>query len=110
MIAAVVATPGAIVVNGLPVAVTIAIAATVLVALGLFVVMRRRTMRLTALTVGVSAASAAAILVGSLLVGGSLAQPPAAEADENAGTRGVTQQPIEAKLTGLQLPTLSFED
>ena len=106
MIAVLTAAPAATAVSGLPVAVTIAIAAVALVAVGMLVVVLRRTMRLTGLTVGISVASAAAIVVGALLVGGSLTQPPAAAADENPLQKGAAQQPIEAKLTGLQLPTL----
>lgn len=110
MIAVFMVAPAANAIDGLPVAVTIAIAVTALVAIGMLVVVLRRTMRLTGLTVGISVASAAAILVSALLVGGSLTQPPTAAANENSGSKGATQQPIEAKLTGLQLPTLAFEE
>lgn len=91
---------------GLPVAVTIAVAATAAAALVMLVVMMRRTMRPTKLTVGISVVSALAVLVGALLVGGSLTQSPTAEATENSVPRSVTVPPIELKLTGLQLPTI----
>jgi hypothetical protein len=106
MIAVLTAAPTASAVNGLPLAVTIAVTVTALVAVGMLVVVLRRTMRLTGLTVGISIASAAAIVVGALLVGGSLTQPPAAVADGIVLQKVAVQQPIEAKLTGLQLPTL----
>jgi hypothetical protein len=100
------AVPLASATNGLPIAVTIAVAATALAAIGMLVVVLRRSMRLTVLSAGLSAATAAAVLVGALLVGGSLTQSPAAAAGEEPATKGAAQQPIEAKLTGLQLPTL----
>jgi hypothetical protein len=92
--------------NGLPLAVTIAAAVTALVAIGMLVVMLRRRMRLTPLSGGLSGAAAAAVLVGALLVGGSLTQPSTAVAGGDTLYKGVAQQPVEAKLTGLQLPTL----
>jgi hypothetical protein len=91
---------------GLPVAVTIAVAATAAVALVMLVATSRRTARPTKLTVGLSVFSALAVLVGALLVGGSLTQSPTAEATGGDVPRSVTVPPIELKLTGLQLPTI----
>jgi ABC-type nickel/cobalt efflux system permease component RcnA len=110
MIAVFSVAPAATALDGLPIALTIAFAATALVAIGMAVVVLRRKTRLTGLTAGLSVASAATIIVGALLVGGSLTQPPAAAANENPASRGAAQQPIEAKLTGLQLPTLAYAD
>ena len=89
--------------SGYPVAVTIAVAATALVAIGMVVVMLRRTMRPTRLTVGISMVSALAVLVGALLVGGSLTQPPTAAAEQDRAPKGVA---VVDKLEGLQLPTI----
>jgi hypothetical protein len=97
-------------INGVPLAVTIAVAVTALVAVGMMIVGLRRTHRLTGLTAGIGAASVLAILVGALFVGGSLTRPSAANADEDHGTRSVGSAPIEAKLTGLQLPTLALPE
>jgi hypothetical protein len=106
MNAVLVATPMAPTPNGLLLAVTIAVTVTAVVAIGMLVVALRRRMRLTPLAGGLSGAAAAAVLVGALLVGGSLTQSPAAVAGGDTVSKGVAQQPIEAKLTGLQLPTL----
>lgn len=92
--------------SGLPVAVTIAVAVTAVVALVMLVVTLRRTIRPTKLTVGISVISALAVLIGALLVGGSLTQPSTAAATENPATRTVGTAPIELKLSGLQLPTI----
>lgn len=92
--------------SGLPAAVTIAVAVTAVVALVILAVMLRRTLRPTKLTVGISVVTALGVLIGALLVGGSLTQPSTAAATENAPARGVADAPIELKLTGLQLPTI----
>jgi formate-dependent nitrite reductase membrane component NrfD len=94
------------VVTGMPVAVTIAVAVTAAVALVMLAAMLRRTLRPTRLTVGISVISALAVLVGALLVGGSLTQPPTAAATEGSTSRAQAYPPIELKLTGLQLPTI----
>lgn len=103
MHAVLVAAPAAAASGGYPVAVTIAVAVTALVAIGMVVVMLRRTMRPTRLTVGISVVSVLAVLVGALLVGGSLTQPPTAAAAPQPATKGVGT--VE-KLEGLQLPTI----
>ncbi|MDP3209093.1 MAG: hypothetical protein Q8M65_08080 [Rhodoglobus sp.] len=87
-------------------AVAIAVAVTSVVALVMLVMMLRRTVSTSKFTVGVSAASALAVLVGALLVGGSLTQSPTAAASETSTPRGAGTPSIELKLTGLQLPTL----
>ncbi|MFM9878417.1 MAG: hypothetical protein ACKVOG_11325 [Rhodoglobus sp.] len=92
--------------SGLPVAVAIAVAVTAVVALVMVAVVLRRTLRPTKLTVGISVISALAVLIGALLVGGSLTQPPTAAATEGLSLRGVAHASIELKLTGLQLPTI----
>lgn len=96
--------------DGVPLAVTIALAVTALVAVGIVIVGLRRTHRLTGLAAAIGAASVLAILVGAFFVGGSLTRPSAAHADEDHGTRSVGTAPAEAKLTGLQLPTLSLDE
>lgn len=99
--------PATTVSHGLPVAVTIAVAVTALVAIGMAILALHRNARLTGLRVAIGAASALAILVGALLVGGSLTRPPAAAAsDEDRGVRPVPTVPAETELSGFQLPTL----
>ena len=92
--------------SGLLLAVTVAAAVTALAALGMVVLKLRRTMRLTGVTTVVSVASALAILIGAVLVGGSLTQPPTSIA-ERTGSKVAAQM---EKLPGLQLPTLGYED
>ena len=109
MRAVLLAAPAAATSGGYPVAVTIAVAATALVAIGMVVVMLRRTMRPTGLTVGISVASVLAVLVGALLVGGSITQPPTAAATPgDTAPKGVSvfEKPVVENLDGLQLPTL----
>ncbi len=89
-----------------PVAVALAVMVTVVVAIAMVAVMLRRTVRPAGLTLGVSAASAMAVLIGALLVGGSLTQPPTAAATETSTPRGSGNPSVELKLTGLQLPTI----
>jgi len=103
MQAVLLAAPAAATSGGYPVAVTIAVAVTALVAIGMVVVMLRRTMRPTRLTVGISVVSVLAVLVGALLVGGSLTRPPTAAAAPEPAPKGVS---VVVKLDGLQLPTL----
>ena len=67
---------------GIPLAATIAVAVTALVAIGMLIVGLRRTMRPTGRTVWFSVGVVVLVTVGSLLVGGSLAQPPAAEPEQ----------------------------
>jgi hypothetical protein len=92
--------------TGLPVTATIAVAVTVLAAVLMLAIMMRRSLRTTKLIVGVSVTSALAIVVGALLVGGSLTQPPTAAASEERTARATGTASIELKLTGVQLPTL----
>lgn len=92
--------------NGMPMAVIIAVSITAIVALGMGVWSLRRNARLTRLAGGVSAVIALGILVGALVMGGSLTRPPTAAAVEDQAPRGATTAPIELKLSGLQLPTL----
>jgi hypothetical protein len=47
--------------------------------------------------------SALAVLVGALLVGGSLTQPPTAAAEQDRAPKGVT---VVERLDGFQLPTI----
>ena len=92
--------------TGLPVTATIAVAVTALAAILMLAIVMRRPLRTTKLIVGVSVASALAIVVGALLVGGSLTQPPTAAASEERMPRATGTASIELKLTGIQLPTL----
>jgi predicted HAD superfamily phosphohydrolase len=103
-----VAAPTASPQTGLPLAVTIALAVTVLAAIAMAVVSLRRTSRLTLLTGAAAAVSAVAVLAGAFVVGGSLTQSPAASASV-IGTRQVAVAPTDAKLDGLQLPTLALD-
>ncbi len=96
------AAPAAAAVSGLPLAVMIAVAVTALAAIGMVVVTLRRTMRPTGLTVGISVVSALAVLVGALLVGGSLTQPPTA-ATPGKALKGFA---LVQKNVDVQLPTL----
>lgn len=120
------AAPAAVAASGILLAVTIAVAATALVALGSVTWSLQRSARLNRLTAGISAAIALVILVGASVIGGSLTRPPAALADEDRAPRSVSRAPIELKLgntkvgntnlgntkldelklSGLQLPTL----
>lgn len=120
------AAPAAVAASGILFAVTIAAAATALVALGSVAWSLQRSARLNRLTAGISAAIALVILVGASVIGGSLTRPPAALADEDRAPRSVSRTPIELKLgntklselkpselklselklSGLQLPTL----
>ena len=115
------AAPAAVAASGILFAVTIAAAATALVALGSVVWSLQRSARLDRLPAGISAAIALVILVGASVIGGSLTRPPAALADEDRAPRSVSRAPIElklgnikvgntnlgeVKLSGLQLPTL----
>ncbi len=86
-------------------AVALAIAVTAVVALVMLGVVLRRSVRPTGLTIGVSAVGMIAVLIGALLVGGSLTQLPTAAAADGAA-RGAGSPSIELKLTGPQLPTL----
>ena len=65
------------------------------------------------LVAGVSVVSALTLVVGAVLVGGSLTQPPAAEASvvEVANTPVETEYvpPVSEDLSGFQLPTLSLD-
>lgn len=90
-----------------PIAVTIIVAVVAMASIAAIVVVLRRTMRLTGLTVGVSAGVAIAIVVGALFVGGSLTQPPAAVADAPPGRSSA--QLVDPAVQ-IQLPTLGFED
>lgn len=90
--------------TGLLLAVTIALSATALVAIGFSLAALRRRMKLSRVAVSIGGAIALLVLVGSLLVGGSLTRPPTAVAD--GAPRGQATAPFEAKLTGFQLPTL----
>lgn len=92
--------------HGFPLAVTIAVAVTAIVAIGMVAVMLRRTMRPTRLTVGISLSCALAVLLGALLVGGALPQTATAAAGSVPVTRCIAHAPLELKLDGLQLPTL----
>ncbi|MEP6478766.1 MAG: hypothetical protein ABJB03_05205 [Rhodoglobus sp.] len=103
-----VAAPAASGNTGLPLAVTIALAVTVLVAIGMAIVGLRRSSRLTLVTGAAAAVSAVAVLAGAFLVGGSLTQPPAANATV-IGTRQAAVAPTDTKLDGLQLPTLALD-
>lgn len=92
--------------NAVPVAVTIVVAVVAVASIAAVVVMLRRSMRLTGVTVGVSAAAAIAIVVGALFVGGSLTQPPAAVADATPGRVSVD---LVDPAVMIELPTLSLE-
>ncbi len=92
--------------SGLPLAVTIAVAVTAVVALGMGVWSLRRGARSNRLTAGLGSATALVILVGALAIGGSLTRPPAASADEDQAPRGVGHAPFELRLSGFQLPTM----
>jgi len=102
---AVSAIPQAGAMSGFPLAVMIAVTVTALVAVGMIVVMLRRTMRPTGLTVGISVVSAIAVLVGALLVGGSLTQSPTSASNEDRAPRGAAVVDANLKL-GEQLPTV----
>ncbi len=90
----------------LAVAVTIAVAVTAIVAVIMLVTKSRRDEKLTKATIGLAAFSGFALLAGTLLVGGSLTQPPTAAAFGDAPSRSAAVPPIELKLSGLQLPTI----
>lgn len=92
--------------SGLPLAVTIAVAVTAAVAVGMSVWSLRRGARPHRRTVGICAATALVILVGAVVIGGSLTRPPAASADEDRAPRGLGHAPFELKLSGFQLPTI----
>lgn len=105
MHAVVAVAPTTVTSSGFPVAVTIAVAVTALVAIGMVVVMLYRTMRPTRLTVGISLVSAVAVLIGALLVGGSLTQPPTAAAGQDRAPKGYAV-PADPRFGDVQLPTL----
>lgn len=65
-----------------------------------------RTARPTGLTVGLAVVAAAAIVVGALLVGGSLTQPPAAVADAPAGRSSAD---LVDPAVRIELPTLGID-
>ena len=115
------AAPAAVATSGTLLAVTIAVAATALVALGSVVWSLQRSARLSRLTAGIGATTALVILVGAAVIGGSLTRPPLAFADEDRAPRTVSRAPSELKLSeaklgntqlsntkfsGLQLPTI----
>jgi len=58
------------------------------------------------LTVGVAVAAVAAVVVGALLVGGSLTQSPAAVADAPAGRSSVD---LVDPAVRIELPTLGLD-
>lgn len=96
--------------GGLPVALTIAATATALVAVAIVAVNLRRASRLTAITGGISAASAATVLVIAMAVGGALTQSPAALASTTLqAERNASGPYLEQQLEGVQLPTLELE-
>lgn len=101
--------PAVSIAGGLPVALTIAAAATALVAVALVAVALRRASRLTAVTGGISAASAVAVLVVALAVGGALTQSPAALASAPEIERNASGPYLEQQLEGYQLPTLDLD-
>jgi hypothetical protein len=92
--------------NAVPLAVTILVAVVAVAAIAAIVVMLRRTMRLTGLTVGVSAGVTVAVVVGALFVGGSLTQPPPAVADVGPGRASAD---LVDPAVMIELPTLEFE-
>ena len=93
--------------NAVPLAVTIIVAVVAVAAIAVVVVVLRRTMRLTGVTVGVSAGVAIAIVVGALLVGGSLTQPPAAVAGDAIGRASAD---VVDPAVMIELPTLDLGD
>jgi hypothetical protein len=93
--------------NAVPLAVTMAVAIVAVAAIAAVVVLLRRTMRLTGLTVGVGVGAAIAIVAGALLVGGSLTQPPAAVADAPPGRASVD---LVDPAVRIELPTLELHD
>jgi hypothetical protein len=92
--------------NAVPLAVTAIVAIVALASIAAVVVLLRRTTRLTGLTVGVSAGAAITIVVGALLVGGSLTQPPAAVADTPPSRSSAD---LVDPAVRIELPTLDFE-
>ncbi len=100
--------------SGLAFAVTIAFAVTALVAVGLVIAQLRRTSRLTPVTGGIGAASAAGILALSILVGSAIinTDPPKAVAAPAVEPASPVVEPVEtgpSDLSGLQLETLPLD-
>ena len=89
--------------GGLALAVIIAVAVTALLAVGMIVMIVRHVIHTTHRTVGISVVSAIAVLVGALLVGGSLAHLPTAVAGETA-PKGSADAPLKTSL--VELPTI----
>lgn len=101
--------PAVAIAGGLPVALAIAAAATALVAVAIVVVAAlRRGSRITAITGGIGAASAATLLLVALAVGGALTQSPAAVASTPVAERNASGPYAEKQLEGFQLPTLEL--
>lgn len=100
--------PAVSIAGGLPVALMIAAAATVLVAAAIVAVALVRGSRSTAITGGISAVSAAAVLVSIMAVGGALTQSPAAVASTPVAERNASGPYAEKQLEGFQLPTLEL--
>ena len=91
--------------SGLLIALAIALAATAAVAVGMAGVARMRRSRVFRTAIGIGAGSGLALLVGALLVGGTLTRPPAAVADEPSPDTGVDSV-VRVDLETFQLPTL----
>ncbi len=91
--------------SGLLIAIAIALVATAAVAVGMAGVAGIRRSRLSRTAIGIGAGSGLALLVGALLVGGTLTRPPAAVADEISPGKGVGS--VErVDFETFQLPTL----
>jgi hypothetical protein len=86
--------------------IVIAIAVIAVTAVVAVLIILRRSMRLSALTIGISAAVAVAIVAGAALVGGTLAGPSPATAVETP-PKGLGDA-YEPALVGVQLPTLDL--
>ncbi len=92
--------------DGLLIALAVASAATALAAIGMTVVTKLRHARVNRTMVGIGAGFALALVVGGLIVGGTLTRPPAAAADGESVGKVPGHGPVEIKVDGFQLPTL----
>lgn len=99
------AVPAAPMPSGLPVALTIAIAVTALVAIGFLVVDLRRSGRLNRITGSLTALGGLGVLAGALMVGSafSFANPALSEQGD---TPAAIVDHADDELTDLELPTL----
>jgi hypothetical protein len=103
MNAALEAVPAAAMPSGLPLAVTIAVAATAIVAIGMIMFDLRRSARLNRVSGAIAALSAVGVIAAALIAGSLFTQQPSATAEVTPDTT-VLYNPDD--LTGLQLPTL----